>query len=214
MATAVSPNRPPPNAEEWLRALGNIPLHRIVIDPAPGTATVDDLVRLVEGDSKRMVELVNGTLVQKPMGLRESIIAGILITLLNNIVRPRRLGVVSGEAGMIRMLMGNVRMPDVAFFRREDLPGGELPRDPAPQLAPALAVEVLSKSNTEEEMRIKVREYFQNRIRFVWILDPDPQTLRIYDAPDRFRQLTREDTLTCEELLPGFSVRVGELFEI
>ncbi|MDB5301669.1 MAG: hypothetical protein JWO87_3332 [Phycisphaerales bacterium] len=220
MATAASPTEPTPfahhfrNAEDWLRALGNIPLRRIVADPPPGTATVDDLLRMVDGDNKHAVELVNGTLVEKPTGLRESIIAGILITVLNNIVRPRRLGVVSGEAGMIRMLMGNVRMPDVAFFRREDLQGGELPKEPAPQLTPALAVEVLSESNTEDEMRIKVREYFQNKVRLVWILDPSSQTVRVYDAPDRFRQLTREDTLDCPGLLPGFSVCVGELFDI
>jgi len=200
--------------EEWHRSLGGVPLGRIVFDPPPGTATLSDVIRLVDGDHKRAVELVNGTLVEKPVGLRESIIAGIVLTLLNEAVRPKRLGLVSGEAGMIRMLMGNVRMPDVAYFRREDLPGGKLPPEPAPRLAPALAVEVLSENNTDEEMRIKVHEYFQSGIRVVWMLDPDTQTLRIYDAPDRFRQLTADDTLDLGELLPGFTARVGELFEV
>jgi hypothetical protein len=82
MATAASPTEPTPfahhfrNAEDWLRALRNIPLRRIVIDPPPGTATVDDLLRMVDGDNKHAVELVNRTLVEKPTGLRESIIAG------------------------------------------------------------------------------------------------------------------------------------------
>jgi Uma2 family endonuclease len=200
--------------DEWHRSLGGVPLNRIVFDPPPGTATVEDVVRLVDGDNKRVVELVNGTLVEKPVGLRESIIAGIVLTLLNDTVRPNRLGLVSGEAGMIRMLMGNVRMPDVAFFRREDLPGGKLPSEPAPQLAPAIAVEVLSESNTDEEMRIKVREYFQSGVRIVWMLDPDTRTLRVYDAPDRFHQLTAGDTIDAGELLPGFAVKVGELFEV
>jgi len=172
------------------------------------------VIRLVDGNEKRAVELVNGTLVEKPVGLRESVIAGIVLSFLNEIVRPRRLGLVSGEAGMIRMLMGNVRMPDVAFFRREDLPGGKLPPEPAPRLAPALAVEVLSESNTDEEMRIKVIEYFQSGVRVVWILDPDSRTVRVYDAPDRFRQLTVGDTLEGGDLLPDFARRVGELFEM
>lgn len=201
-------------ADEWLRSLGNVPLTRIIVDPPPGMATLQDVIRLVDGDDKRGVELVNGTLVEKPVGLRESVIASRVIRRLGNVAEPNRLGLVSGEQGMIRMLMGNVRMPGVAFFRREDLPGGQLPAEPAPQLAPALAVEVLSAGNTDEEMRIKVREYFQSGVRIVWMLDPPTQTLRVYDAPDRFRQLTRDDTLEGGDVLPGFSCRDGELFEV
>src|SRR4051794_12061305 len=99
-------------ADEWLRSLGNIPLSRIVFDPPPGTATLQDVLRMVDGDEKRLVELVNGTLVEKPVGLRESFIATRLSRRLGNVVEPAGLGHVSGEAGMIRMLMANVRMPD------------------------------------------------------------------------------------------------------
>src|SRR4028119_2511389 len=143
-----SPAAPKPRfraADEWLRSLGNVPLHRILLDPPPGTATVADVIRLSH-DENRGVELVNGTLVEKPVALRESVIGGVVLTLLNNVVRPGKLGLVSGEQGMIRMLTGNIRMPDVAFFRREDLPDGQLPPDAAPRLAPALAVEVLCAS--------------------------------------------------------------------
>ena len=199
-------------ADEWLRSLGSVPLHRILLDPPPGTATVADVIRLSH-EENRGVELVNGTLVEKPVARRESVIASNLIVLLGKWGKPAKLGLVSGEQGMIRMLMGNIRMPDVAFFRREDLPGGQLPPEGAPRLAPALAVEVLSASNTDEEMRIKVREYFESGVRVVWMLDPPTQTARVYDAPDRFRQLTRDDTLDGGDLLPGFTTRVGELFE-
>ena len=220
MTTLAPPSPPAPpgprfrTADEWLRSLGNVPLNRIILDPPPGTATVQDVIRLVDGDEKRGVELVNGTLVEKPVRLRESVIASRVIRRLGNVVEPNRLGLVSGEQGMIRMLMGNVRMPDVAYFRREDLPGGQLPPKPAPQLAPALAVEVLSAGNTDEEMRIKVREYFQSGVRIVWMLDPETQTLRVYDAPERFRQLTRDDVLDGGDVLPGFACRVGELFDV
>jgi len=201
-------------AADWHRSLGNVPLSRVVFDPVPGTATVQDVLRFVDGDEKRLVELVNGTLVEKPAGLRESVIASHLIHALGKVVSLDRAGFVSGEAGTIRMRNGNVRMPDVAFFRREDLPGGKLPPEPAPRLAPALAVEVLSENNTDEEMRIKVHEYFQSGVRVVWMLDPDTRTLRVYDAPDRFRQLTADDTVDAGNLLPGFAKRVGELFDI
>lgn len=201
------------NAAEWLTSLGGIPLRRILFTPWPGAATEADLIRLVEQD-KRLCELIDGTLVEKPVGLRESAIAARIIIRFGMVVEPGRLGVVTGEAGMIRMAVGNVRMPDVAFFRREDLPDGRLPLEPVPRLAPALAVEVLSQSNTGEEMRIKVREYFDSGVRLVWILDPPTQTLRIYDSPDRFRQLTANDTVETADLLPGFAARVGDLFEV
>jgi hypothetical protein len=49
----------------------------------------------------------------------------------------------------------------------------------------------------------------------VWVLDPRNRTLRVYDAPNRFRQLTAEDALDGGEYLPGFSIRrIGDLFEI
>jgi Uma2 family endonuclease len=219
MTTALAPPPPGPapaaprfrTADEWLRSLGNVPLDRIVFDPPPGTATVADVIRLSHREN-RGVELVNGTLVEKPVALRESVIASNIIVLLGMYAKSGSFGLVSGEQGMIRMLMGNIRMPDVAFFRRADLPGGRLPDEAAPRLAPALAVEVLSASNTDEEMRIKVAEYFQSGVRAIWMLDPPAQTLRVYDAPDRFRQLARDDTLDGSPVPPGFSVRVADLF--
>ena len=200
-------------ADEWLRSLGNVPLDRILFDPLPGTATVADVIRLSHQES-RGVELVDGTLVEKTVGLNESVIASNVIRMLGNYAQPDRLGLVSGDQGMIGMLMGNVWMPDVAFFRRQDLPDGRLPAEAAPCLVPALAVEVLSPSNTAEEMRLKLQEYFENGVQVAWVLDPPPQTLRVYDAPNRFRQLTRDDMLDGGDVLPGFSVRVGELFDI
>jgi hypothetical protein len=60
-------------ADEWLRSLGNVPLERIVFDPLPGTATIEETIHLVDGDENRAVELVNGTLVEKPVGFKESL---------------------------------------------------------------------------------------------------------------------------------------------
>src|SRR5687768_610864 len=82
-------------AREWLRALGNIPLDRIVFYPLPGTATLQDVIRLVDGDEKRGVELVNGTLVEKPVGLRESVIASNVNAALRTWAKPQRLGLSS-----------------------------------------------------------------------------------------------------------------------
>jgi Uma2 family endonuclease len=152
--------------------------------------------------------------VEKTVGLTESVIASNVICILGIYAREAKTGIVSGEQGMIRMLMGNVRMPDAAFFLRKDLPEGRLPAEAAPRLAPALAVEVLSPSNTIEEMQLKLTEYFENGVQIVWVLDPATKSVRVHDAPDRFHPFSAESVLDGGDVLPGFSVEVGEFFEV
>src|SRR5438046_2428745 len=100
---------------EVLEKLGNIPLHRIRTRPAPGMATEDDVIAARESPARRLCELVDGVLVEKPMGYHESILAGEILALLRNHVRPRKLGAVSGADSFHRLMPGLVRLPDVAF---------------------------------------------------------------------------------------------------
>src|SRR5690242_6958145 len=137
-------------AEEWVRDLGDIPLNRILLTPAPGTATEAELLRLLEVD-KQLCELVDGTLVEKPVGFFESQIAAALISFLMDFVIPRRLGAISGGDGPLRLAEGLVRLPGVAFVARERFVG-KLPLEPIPSIAPDLAVEILSPSNAPREI--------------------------------------------------------------
>jgi len=136
---ATPPGFHPPrhfdNGAEWLDALGGVPMERILFDPWPGTATEADLLRFVERD-KRLCELIDGTLVEKPVGWEEAIIAMDLGTDLNLYVRSRNLGVVLGADSRLRMASsGRVRLPDVAFVSRDRLPKGH---ERIPTLAPDL----------------------------------------------------------------------------
>ena len=148
------------------------------------------------------------------MGLEESIIAGYILTILNVFVRPRRLGLVAGEAGTIQLDIDLVRIPDVSFFSLERLPGGEVPEEPVPLLVPDLAVEVISRSNTRKEMDEKLHEYFEKGVRLVWYVRPKNRVVDVYTAPDHFTRLTALMQLGGADVLPGFSVQVGELFEM
>lgn len=202
-----------PTAAEWLHSLGDVPPERIVMTPWPGTATEQDLLVFAERD-KRLCELIDGTLVEKPLGRFESLVAMYLVTALGGFVRPRKLGFVLGPDGMNRMAAGNVRMPDVTFFSVDDLPGGVFPRTRLSILKFSIAAEVLSESNTETEMRQKLKEYFESGARLVWIIDPRAETIGVYDAVSTqpARVLTSTDVLDGGTVLPGFQINVADLF--
>src|SRR4051812_40765595 len=109
-------------AADLVRKLGNIPLERICFAPPPGTATERDLLSAMRR-SDRLYELVDGTLVEKAMGLSESMIAGQILRRLGNFAEEHDLGIPSGADGTVRLLRGVVRVPDVAFFCWDKLPG-------------------------------------------------------------------------------------------
>jgi Uma2 family endonuclease len=190
---------------------GPMPLHRIRFAPFPGTATEQDVIDLHEREG-RLFELVDGILVEKAMGFRESSLACVLIRLLGNFVAGRKLGTVSGEAGMMRLFRGLVRIPDVAFISWDRLPNRQLPRAPIPNLAPDLAVEVLSESKTAAEMDRKLHDYFRAGTRLVWFVDPEKRTVTVYAAPDQSTVLHADQTLDGGAVLPGFSLPLGQVF--
>jgi len=214
MATINAIHRPPRKTwtvADLYRRFGPIPFERIRQNPPPGYGTVDDVDRL-NNHEDRLYELVDGILVEKTVGLEESYIAGKILTRLNILVEPRGLGMVSGEAGTIQLEINLVRIPDVAFFSLERLPGGEIPKEPIPLLVPDLAVEVISGSNTPKEMAEKLKDYFENGVRLVWFVRPKSRVVDVYTAPDHFTRLTASMRLDGCDVLPGFSVPVGELF--
>ena len=98
---------------------------------------------------------------------------------------PRKLGIVTGPDGTIRLFPGLVRIPDVAFASWKCFPDGKRPKARIPQLAPDLVVEVLSKGNTRAEMTKKLEEYFSAGVRVVWMVDVRKRTVRVYRAVDQ-----------------------------
>jgi Uma2 family endonuclease len=199
-------------AAEWLDDLGGIPLERIIFDPLPGTATEADLLRKVEGE-KQLCELINGTLVEKPMGYVESLIAAALIQFLRAHASERDLGLVSGEAGMLRLMNGVVRIPDVSFVSIKQLPDGVVPPEPIPSLHPDLAVEILSKGNTEAEMKRKVKEYFAAGTRLVWLIDPVTRSAAVYTSAKSSHHVDSNGVLDGGDVVPGFKLAIAKLFE-
>jgi Uma2 family endonuclease len=188
-----------------------VPLSRILLHPAPGTATEQHVVDATAA-TDRLFELVDGTLVEKAMGFRESVLAVFLAGLLNEFVRPRNMGLVSGPDGTVRLFPGMVRVPDVAYASWARIPGGRIPQKPIPDLVPDLAVEILSESNTPAEMDRKRRDYFDAGVLLAWFVDPRDRSVSVFTSPDKPVVLHQGDTLDGGNVLPGFSIPLATLF--
>lgn len=195
-----------------LEMFGPIPARRIRNQPAPGTATEQDVIDIALHED-RLCELVDGVLVEKTMGNYESYLAGLLLHFLTAYVREHDLGYLLPPDGMARLAPGLVRIPDVSFISWDRLPDRRVPRDAIANLAPDLAVEVLSKSNTKQEMSRKLDDYFAAGVRLVWYVDPKAETVQCYTSPTDQLLVKADESLDGGAVLPGFSLPLASLFE-
>jgi Uma2 family endonuclease len=198
--------------EDLQQHLGGVPTGRIRLFPPPGTATESDALYIADHED-RICELVDGILVEKTMASYESLLAGLLITLLNVYLEKNPLGIALGPDGTLRILPSKTRAPAVSFIAWERFPGRKLPKDKVYRVAPDLAVEILSEGNPEGEMNLKLDEYFQAGVRLVWYIDPRTRTARIFTASNQVEPIDAQGMLRGRDVLPGFELRLGELFD-
>ena len=101
---------------DLLSQLGDVSADRVRLIPAPGTATEQDAI------DNPSCELVDGTLVEKPLGFNESVLAVIIARVVANFVVSRKLGLVAITDGMFRVSPGQIRMPDVSYTSWQRIP--------------------------------------------------------------------------------------------
>jgi Uma2 family endonuclease len=201
----------PTTVAELIEQLGGVSPERIRMHPYPGTATVDDVVR-IERAENRLFELVDGVLVEKIIGFTESRLAIAIATALGRYLEADDRGVVTGPDGMIRLPANLVRMPDVVFVPWDEFPNGEVTAEAAPEVVPGLAVEVLSAGNTSGEMSRKLREYFSAGVSLVWFVDPREKCVTVYTSPTRSKTVRSGGILSGGKLLPDFELPVAQIF--
>ena len=164
-------------------------------------------------DTGDRYEIVNGELVNMGnSGMEHGNICAFLAGNLAIYVRAKKLGSVCGSSTAFKMKSGNKRSPDISFVAKERLKGlKKLPKgffDGAPDLA----IEVLSPNNTFEEIHGKLVEYFESGCRLAWVINPDEESVLVYRKPQPEKLLKMTDSLDGEEIVPGFSLAIAELF--
>ena len=102
-----------------------------------------------------------------------------------------------------------VLMPDIAFLSNEHIPDD---RSKASALPPDLAVEVVSRTDVFHRIEEKVFAYLEAGTQLVWVLKPLSKTVTIYRSKTDITLLTRNDTLTGEDVIESFSCQVAALF--
>src|SRR5262249_12503481 len=146
-------------------------------------------------------------------GFREGYLSQKVGRSIGNYVDEHDLGIVAGADGTVRLMNGLVRIPDVSFVSWDQLPSRTVPNEPIPDLAPDLAVEILSKGNTPGEMQRKLKEYFLAGVRLVWFIDPRTRTAQVFPSPDESTLIPEMGTLDGGEVLPGFRLPLAQLSE-
>lgn len=211
MATAI-----PEIRQEWtfaeLESHLGVSGDRIRLFPPPGLAAEEHVLEAHDRFGK-LCELIDGVLVEKVVGQYEASIAGWVITFLNQYLMHNPIGKTYAPDGPMRVLPGQVRMPDVSFIRAERYPQGKSPRAGILPFPPDLAIEILSAGNTAKEMQRKPRDYFAGGTRLVWHIDPESQSATVYTSPLDEIVVPPSGTLDGGYILPGFSLSLAELFD-
>jgi len=164
-------------------------------------------------ESGKWRELVRGEVIKKVSpGFQHGRIAMKIGTLLNIWAMAGKKGFIVGEVGYIlERGPDTVRLPDVAFVRADRLAG----EDPIAfvEFAPDLAVEVISPSETGNQIQEKVFEYLRAGTPLVWTVYPRTRTVVAHTPEGIARTFGENDTLEFREVLPGFRCIVREFFE-
>ena len=154
-------------------------------------------------------EYVKGELVpMSPPTRIHSKISVNIIRHLDQYVRENQLGEVHVEAAF--QVGERVLKPDVAFVPTSKLDGDENTGFPIP---PDLAIEVVSPTDVQWRVVDKAFVYLNAGTHLVWVLDPRSKTVTVYRSERDIALLTYEDTLTGEDVVPGFACPVSQLFE-
>jgi Uma2 family endonuclease len=158
-------------------------------------------------------ELVDGKLRSTLIGAESSWVAFEFAARLRDHCKAQALGWVLVETAYkcFPAAPDRVRRPDVSFVRAGRLPGERLPEGFI-ELAPDLAVEVVSPKDRAYDLDEKIEHLLGASVRRIWVLNPKTRKVRVHRPDGTTVNLGEDDELSGEDVVPGFRCRVGDLF--
>jgi len=172
--------------------------------------TFDEFQKLPEREGT-IYELDEGELLwEQSLTLRHNLVRQRIAFKLMQFVESKHLGIVLEEMDF-RLAADTVRNPDVAFVTAEHVKKIDLDRSPV-NGAPAFAVEVISPSNSAQDMAKKTQQYLLAGCHTVWIVYPSLRLVEVY-SPSGRRQVRAPELLHEESLFHGFSLSLSYIFD-
>lgn len=175
--------------------------------------TIEDYERFIAlpENSDRLFELINGKIVEKMPTEEHGLIGGNLTGSMWSFNREHKLGRLTIEPRhQTPDDRYNSRLPDIAFTSKERaLP---LVKQGAVPQMPDLVVEIKSPNDSLRKLREKATYYIANGAKLVWLVLTEKRLIEIYRANGDVDVLTENDTLDGEDVLPGFTLPVREVF--
>lgn len=162
----------------------------------------------------RGAELLDGRIVEKHMGNESSWLGGEILILIGIYLRQHKLGLVFGSDNGIAIWPSNptkVRKPDVTFVAKGKLPG-DAPVKGWQTVVPDLVVEVVSPGDEAEDLEKKLTDYRQAGVPLIWVVYPGTRSAQVLTQDER-RDVRVDGSLDGEDVLPGFSLSLAELFK-
>ncbi|HEX2619162.1 MAG TPA: Uma2 family endonuclease [Phototrophicaceae bacterium] len=177
------------------------------IQTHPVTTEAFDAWVMLPENADKSYELIAGEIYEVVANWDSSKIAAIILGFIIFYVRQHGLGDVTGADGGYKV--GKDRfIPDVGFVKKERLTNLPYEEGYYP-IAPDLAVEVVSPTDTDKKLRRKITNYLQAGVT-VWVVDPADQLVEIH-APGQFVEVIEKDgTIDGGQVLSGFSLKVSE----
>lgn len=184
-------------------------VHQVSSEEIPSEIAKMTLEEFLESDLEGY-EYIKGELVpMPPTSVEHGDISMNLVSPLYLYVRDNHLGRVYVPDTGFRV-GERVLIPDIAYISTDRIPDD---KSRAFQVPPDLAVEVISPTDTILRVEEKVFAYLEAGTRLVWVIKPRSKTVNVYRSETDITLLTRNDTLSGEEVIQGFSCQVAELFE-
>jgi Uma2 family endonuclease len=175
--------------------------------------TADELSRLPRGRQRH--ELIRGVLRTMPLAfMEEGIVASNVTSALWKVDGERQIGEAFSALGFLLTTdPDTVRAPDVSFIRAERLEALKGLQGYVPG-APDLAVEVVSQTDLYLDVVDAVADWLEYGARLILVVNPRRQTVAVHRPGQPIRVLGMDDTLSGEDVVPGWSMAVRDLFDL